>query len=119
MDKETFKNEIYNIINVEYAYYKDYETFNELKDYLQNKKSYREFVDILEGVYEDFYDIILENSYSTLEDALKELYEETIQDNEENINVNFIYNDNDNTFDFTVNEVSFFDEKFLNVIEKL
>lgn len=122
MDKTQFKNRLYDIVNVEYAYYKDYETFYDLKGYLleQDKEKYFNFVDAIEGVYMDFYDIEnFDETYSNLREALKDLYEETIQDNEENINMNFIYDDNDNTFDFTVNGVSFFNENFLNVIEKL
>ena len=122
MNKTQFKNRIYDIVNVEYAYYKDYETFYDLKGYLleQGKEKYFNFVDAIEGVYIDFYDIEnFDETYSNLREALKDLYDETIQDNEENINVNFIYNDNDNTFDFTVNGVSFFDKDFINKIEKL
>lgn len=122
MDKITFRNRIYDIYNNEYADYKVLNTFNELKDYLQDKKSYREFVDMLEGVYEDFYDTILENSDSTLEYALKDLYEDTISNNEEDIPVKFTssYELNSDKCEFTVHGISFFDKDFLDTaIEKL
>lgn len=123
MNKKEFKTRISDITSNEYSYYKDYETFYDLKGFLleQNKETYFNFVDYLEGIYLNYYDKTsseLEDTYSTLREALEELYNDTIKNSKFNIDIKFIDN-NDGTFDFTVNGVSFFDENFISEVVNL
>lgn len=121
MDKTQFKNRIYDIYNIEYDHFKFYETFEKLKEYLQsqNKNSYSQFVDKLEDIYQDFYGVELYYSELFLKEALEELFEDVIHNNEDYMKVHYTSNEDKGTFDFTVNGISFFDENFLNEVEKL